>query len=118
MDSMVMTLCVSRLSGWLNATACCRVEIKRGHTMQGEVRACRREVAGDRGAGSVHGRAANKEDALCKSKGRHAMRGEVQTGRQEVAADRGARIVQGRARLQIGSRARGRSARGTCSACL
>ena len=39
MDSMVMTLCVSRLSGWLNATACCQVEMKRGHTMRGEVRA-------------------------------------------------------------------------------
>ena len=70
-NSMSVTLDVSKLSGWLNATACCRVEIKRGHTMQGEVRACRREVAGDRGAGSVHGRAANKEDALCKSKGGH-----------------------------------------------
>ena len=43
MPFMVMTLDVSRLSGWLNATACCRVEMKRGHTMRGEVRAWRRE---------------------------------------------------------------------------
>ena len=54
---MVVTLDVSKLSGWLNATACCQVEINRGHTMRGEVRAWRREVAGDRGAGSMHGRA-------------------------------------------------------------
>eukprot|EP00964_Phaeocystis_antarctica_P105648 scaffold70636_cov51-Phaeocystis_antarctica.AAC.1 len=29
MDSMIMTLDVSKLSGWLNATACCRVEMKK-----------------------------------------------------------------------------------------
>ena len=79
---MVVTLDVSKLSGWLNATACCQVEINRGHTMRGEVRAWRREVAGDRGAGSVHGRAANKEGVPCKSKGGHMLPGEMRAGRR------------------------------------
>eukprot|EP00964_Phaeocystis_antarctica_P046652 scaffold26979_cov53-Phaeocystis_antarctica.AAC.3 len=45
MPSMVVTLDVSKLSGWLNADACCR-ESKGGHT----VRAGGPEVAGDDGA--------------------------------------------------------------------
>ena len=52
---MVVTLEVSKLSGWLNADARCR-ESKGGHTVRGEVRAGRREAAGDRGARSVRGR--------------------------------------------------------------
>ena len=48
MDSMIMTLDVSKLSGWLNATACCRVEMKRGHTMWDEMRARRWEGVGRR----------------------------------------------------------------------
>ena len=51
---MSVTLEVSKLSGWLNADAYCR-ESKGGHTVQGEVRASRREAAGDRGASSVQG---------------------------------------------------------------
>ena len=39
MVSMFVTLDVSKLSGWLNADTFCRVEMKRGHTMRGEVRA-------------------------------------------------------------------------------
>ena len=53
---MVVTLEVSKLSGWLNADAPCR-ESKGGHTLRDEVRAGRREAAGDRGARSVRGRA-------------------------------------------------------------
>ena len=56
MDSMSVTLEVSKLSGWLNAFAYCR-ESKGGHAVRGEVRAGRREAAGDRGPRSVQGRA-------------------------------------------------------------
>ena len=49
---MLVTLEVSKLSGWLNADADCR-ESKGGHTVRGGVRAGRREAAGDRGARSV-----------------------------------------------------------------
>ena len=42
MERMSVTLEVSKLSGWLNADACCR-ESKAGHTVRGEVRAVRRE---------------------------------------------------------------------------
>ena len=53
---MVVTLDVSKLSGWLNASACCR-ESKEGHTMRGKVQTGRPEVAADRGARSAQGRA-------------------------------------------------------------
>ena len=53
---MVVTLEVSKFSGWLNADALCR-ESKGGHTVRDDVRAGRREAAGDRGARSVQGRA-------------------------------------------------------------
>ena len=53
MAPMVVTLGVSKLSGWLNADAFCGVS-KGGHTTLGEVRAGRREAAGDRSACSVH----------------------------------------------------------------
>eukprot|EP00964_Phaeocystis_antarctica_P103862 scaffold69098_cov54-Phaeocystis_antarctica.AAC.4 len=53
---MVVTLVVSKLSGWLNADAPCR-ESKGGHTVRGGVQAGRREAAGDRGTHSVRGRA-------------------------------------------------------------
>ena len=56
MARMLVTLEVSKLSGWLNADACCR-ESKGGQTVRGEVRPGRREAAGDRGARSVQGRA-------------------------------------------------------------
>ena len=46
---MVVTLEVSKLNGWLNADACCR-ESQGGHTMRGEVWPGRREAEGDRGA--------------------------------------------------------------------
>ena len=50
-----VTLDVSKLSGWLNAGAYCR-ELKRGHTVRGEVRAGRREgVRWWRGNRRVHG---------------------------------------------------------------
>ena len=42
MPCMVVTLEVSKLSGWLNAVADCR-ESKGGHTMRGEVRPGRRD---------------------------------------------------------------------------
>ena len=45
MPSMVVTLEVSKLSGWLNADADCR-ESKGGHTVRGEQRAERREGGG------------------------------------------------------------------------
>ena len=53
MPSMVVTLDVSRLSGWLNAEACCRV--KGGHTTRGEVGAGRRQ--GDAEAAAAQQRA-------------------------------------------------------------
>ena len=53
MFCMVVTLDVSKLSGWLNAYAACR-EWNGGHTVWGEVQSTgRREVAGDRGARGV-----------------------------------------------------------------
>ena len=56
MPYMVVTLEVSKLSGWLNADASYR-ESKEGHAMRGEVQTKRPEVAGDRGARSVQQRA-------------------------------------------------------------
>ena len=56
MELMLVTREVSKLSGWLNASAFCGVS-KGGHTMLGEVRASRREAAGDRGEHSVQERA-------------------------------------------------------------
>ena len=54
---MSVRLDVSKLSGWLNADAHCR-ESKGGHTVWEEVQGTgRREVAGDRGARGVQGRA-------------------------------------------------------------
>eukprot|EP00964_Phaeocystis_antarctica_P032219 scaffold18260_cov57-Phaeocystis_antarctica.AAC.3 len=55
MATMYVTLEVSKLSGWLNADADCR-ESNRGHAVRGEVRAGRRQAAGDREARSVQGR--------------------------------------------------------------
>ena len=177
---MSVTLEVSKLSGWLNAHAPCRVSKGEGircthDAGQGGRRAARKEDAarprckqregrarlkiGGRARGSAHeehpvhvcdaggveaqwlvqrvralprvegtacdaGRGADRAAggggrpqctqragegpaADWESKKRRAMQGEVQTGRPEVAADRGARSVQGRARLQIGRRARG-----------
>ena len=56
MLNMFVTLEVSKLSGWLNALAFCRVS-KEGRAMRGEVQTGRPEVAGDRGARSVQERA-------------------------------------------------------------
>eukprot|EP00964_Phaeocystis_antarctica_P149894 scaffold117165_cov54-Phaeocystis_antarctica.AAC.3 len=56
MRCMSVTLEVSKLSGWLNVDARCRAS-KEGHAMRGEVQTGRPEVAGDRGARSVQGRA-------------------------------------------------------------
>ena len=54
---MPLTLDVSKLSGWLNADAICRVS-QGGHTVRREVqRTGWPEAAGDRGASSVQGRA-------------------------------------------------------------
>ena len=53
---MSVTLEVSKLSGWLNADACCR-ESKGGHTVRGELRPGGQEAADDRGARSVQGKA-------------------------------------------------------------
>eukprot|EP00964_Phaeocystis_antarctica_P026935 scaffold15160_cov57-Phaeocystis_antarctica.AAC.2 len=53
---MSVTLEVSKLSGWLNTAAFCR-ESNGGHAVRGEVRAWRREAAGDGGASSVQWRA-------------------------------------------------------------
>jgi len=46
MTSMVVTLEVSKLSGWLKADACCRVEGRACDAGGGEVRAGRREGLG------------------------------------------------------------------------
>ena len=54
MLAMLVTLEVSKLSGWLNADARCR-ESNGGRTVRGEVRAGRRVAAGVRGASGVHG---------------------------------------------------------------
>ena len=53
---MSVTLDVLKLSGWLNADANCR-ESKEGHAMRGKLQPGRPEVAADRGARSVQGRA-------------------------------------------------------------
>ena len=53
---MFVTLDVSKVSGWLNAVAYCR-ESKGGHTVRGELRVRKREMADDGGARSVQGRA-------------------------------------------------------------
>eukprot|EP00964_Phaeocystis_antarctica_P165481 scaffold145568_cov205-Phaeocystis_antarctica.AAC.2 len=53
---MPVTLDVSKLSGWLNTDARCRVS-KGGHTVRGEVWAGRRKAVDDRDARSVQGRA-------------------------------------------------------------
>ena len=50
MKAMVVTLDVSKLSGWLNADAYCR-ESKGGHTVRGELR----RAAGQSGGGKVAG---------------------------------------------------------------
>ena len=66
MPAMVVTLEVSKLSGWLNAVAACR-ESKGGHTLRDDVRPERREAAGDRGARSAQGRGID-----CRLGTRHA----------------------------------------------
>eukprot|EP00964_Phaeocystis_antarctica_P102104 scaffold67510_cov47-Phaeocystis_antarctica.AAC.1 len=132
MERMLVTLEVSKLSGWLNNDARCR-ESKGGHTVWCEVHSTGRREAGGRprctqraGEGSTadweqgSGRRARIE-AQRLIEQRRALprverraygvgrgRGEVQsTRRREVAGDRGASGVQGRARLQVGGRARG-----------
>ena len=61
MLTMVVTLEVSKLSGWLNAFAFCR-ESEGGHAVWGEgQRPGRQEAAGDRGASSVRERAGRRE---------------------------------------------------------
>ena len=50
MASMVVTLDVSKFSGWLNLYAACRVE-KAGHAMRGEV--CVGRKAGELGRGAA-----------------------------------------------------------------
>ena len=56
MPDMVVTLEVSKLSGWLNADVPCR-ESKGGHEVRGEVLAAISGRVGDRGARNVQGRA-------------------------------------------------------------
>ena len=56
MAYIFVTLEVSKLSGWLNALAYCRVE-RRAHTVRDDVRAGMREAASDRGASRAQGRA-------------------------------------------------------------
>ena len=110
MPCMLVTLEVSKLSGWLNAGAYCR-ESKGGHTMREEERAWRRATAAQaarRGgldcrfeAGHVEERTANKPNmfvtlevsklsgwlnatASCReSNGGHAVRDEVRPERRE-----------------------------------
>ena len=55
MNCMVVTLEVSRLSGWLKANAPCR-ESKERRAMRGELQTGKPEVAGDRGARGVQER--------------------------------------------------------------
>ena len=113
--SMVVTLEVSKLSGWLNALASCR-ESKGGHAVRGEVRAggggrsrfTQRAGAGstadwDRARGGAH-----VEHAVhgCEAGGARCGPG---GGRRRVIAGR-PRCKQGageRARLQIRGRPRG-----------
>ena len=56
MEYMVVTVDVSKLSGWLNADACCQ-KSNGGHTMRGDLQGGRRQMAGDGGARSVRGSA-------------------------------------------------------------
>ena len=80
MRSMVVTLEVSKLSGWLNTGVYCQ-ESNRGHAVRGE------------GAGQQTG--ATASSVQCRL--------DCRLGAIAVRTQR----VQGRARLQIGSRARG-----------
>eukprot|EP00964_Phaeocystis_antarctica_P005379 scaffold2944_cov60-Phaeocystis_antarctica.AAC.2 len=78
MPPMVVTLEVSRLSGWLNVDALCR-ETKKRYAMRGELQTGRPEVAGDRGARSIESRArggAHPEHAVhgCDAGGVEAQR--------------------------------------------
>ena len=57
MTAMVVTLEVTKLSGWLNTDARCR-ESKGGHTVRGEVQSTGKpKAAGDRSARRAQGRA-------------------------------------------------------------
>ena len=134
---MLVTLDVSKLRGWLNTHASCKV--------WGELRAGRPEAAGDRGADAAcmggldcslyRGKASREEHTLnmdcmfvtldvlklsgwlnafvpCRgSQARSACAAGQVARRWEAAGDRGARSVQGRARLQIRGQGRGRGAR-------
>eukprot|EP00964_Phaeocystis_antarctica_P113913 scaffold77878_cov55-Phaeocystis_antarctica.AAC.2 len=134
---MSVTLGVSKLSGWLNADALCRVERRAYDVGRGAEYRERPEVAGDRGvqgrarlqiggrargaahvehlvhgcdAGGVEAQRLVERRRVLPRVGRRAydvVRGAEYRERPEVAGDRGASGVQGRARLQIGSRARG-----------
>ena len=139
MPCMVVTLEVSKLSGWLNAFASCR-ESKEGHAVRFEMWPGWREAAGDRGARSVqrrarlqiggrarggahvehgvHGRDAGGVEAQRLVERRRILpRVETRAygavrfgpGGREAADDSGARSVAGQARLQIRGGARGRA---------
>ena len=59
---MSVTLDVSKLSGWLNADACCR-ESKAGHTVRDGLRAGGRERGG---AGATAVQAARNRELNCR----------------------------------------------------
>jgi hypothetical protein len=139
MRYMVVTLEVSKLSGWLKAYAACRVE-REEHAIWGEVRAGRRWVVarrkrvctrgrsdsrlGGQGTRGAHGEyAVHVRDlggvkaqqlvegvrALPSQKGGHAIWGEVCAGRREGV---GRRRRKRRARGRADSRLGGQGTRG------
>ena len=66
MDTMLVTLDVSRLSGWLNASADCQVERKGKHMRRGDMRAQAGTCAG------MVGGASSREARLWRLRAGHA----------------------------------------------
>ena len=95
MCRIVVTLDVSKLSGWLNAFAFCRVE-GRACDMREEVRAGRREGVGWR---------RRMRRARVGPDSRLGGQGTRRAGMRRRATAVHAACTQGRARLQIGGRA-------------
>ena len=98
---MVVTLEVSKLSGWLNAFAPWRGS-EGGHTVRGEVRAGRRKALGDSISRSVQGRVQMKT-------GETTWRGAPCNLGVEYGCVKGVRHTQRACRLWVRPEAQGRA---------
>ena len=108
MRYMVVTLEVSKLSGWLNADAYCR-ESNGGHTMWEEVQSTGRpEVAGDRGARGVQERARLQIGSGARGGVRGGAHGEHPVHVRDAGGVKAQRLVERqRALPRVKRRARG-----------